>query len=205
MVYNTNDTLCVTIGEPKAIAKMYLNGVETPLPEMKFGRVTRFRVFGGRIVKQLRSLFMRSSTISRKTGDTDITLSLSLDDSTPGQISSGNGFLDHMLNLFQIHGGIHLDLDCKGDVHVDMHHSMEDIAIVLGQALVECLGDKKGIERYGFYFVPMDEALSRVCIDFSNRIGFVWNVKLPAAMAGGIEASMFEHFFKSLCENGKTY
>lgn len=146
---------------------------------------------------------MRSSTISRKTGETDITLSLNLDDSTPGQISSGNGFLDHMLNLFQVHGGIHLDLDCKGDVHVDMHHSMEDIAIVLGQALEECLGDKKGIERYGFYFVPMDEALSRVCIDFSNRIGFVWNVKLPAAMAGGIEASMFEHFFKSLCENAR--
>ena len=146
---------------------------------------------------------MRSSTISRKTGETDITLSLNLDDSTPGQISSGSGFLDHMLNLFQIHGGIHLDLNCKGDVHVDMHHSMEDIAIVLGQALVEWLGDKKGIERYGFYFVPMDEALSRVCIDFSNRIGFVWNVKLPAAMAGGIEASMFEHFFKSLCENAR--
>lgn len=146
---------------------------------------------------------MRSTTISRKTGETDITLSLNLDDSTPGQICSGNGFLDHMLNLFQVHGGIHLDLTCKGDVYVDMHHSMEDIAIVLGQALVECLGDKKGIERYGFYFVPMDEALSRVCIDFSNRIGFVWNVKLPYAMAGGIEASMFEHFFKSLCENAR--
>ena len=146
---------------------------------------------------------MRSTTLTRKTGETDITLSLNLDDSTPGKISSGNGFLDHMLNLFQIHGGIHLDLSCVGDVHVDMHHSMEDFAIVLGQALVECLGDKKGIERYGFYFVPMDEALSRVCIDFSNRIGFVWNVKLPAAMAGGIEASMFEHFFKSLCENAR--
>jgi len=111
--------------------------------------------------------------------------------------------LDHMLNLFQVHGGFHLDLTCKGDTEVDMHHSMEDIAIVLGQALVEALGDKKGIERYGFYFVPMDEALSRVCIDFSNRIGFVWNVKLPAATAGGIEASMFEHFFKSLCENAR--
>ena len=118
-------------------------------------------------------------------------------------MNSGNGFLDHMLDLFQVHGGFRLDLTCKGDTNVDMHHSMEDIAIVLGQALVECLGDKKGIERYGFYFVPMDEALSRVCLDFSNRIGFVWNVNLPAAMAGGIEASMFEHFFKSVAENAR--
>ena len=146
---------------------------------------------------------MRSAKIERKTGETDISLTLELDNGAPGKIDSGNAFLDHMLNLFQVHGGFHLDLSCKGDVEVDMHHSMEDIAIVLGQALVECLGDKKGIERYGFYVVPMDEALSRVCIDFSNRIGFVWNVKLPAAMAGGIEASMFEHFFKSLAENAR--
>lgn len=146
---------------------------------------------------------MRSSTIKRKTNETDIELSLNLDDSTSGSINTGSGFLDHMLNLFQVHGGFHLDICCKGDVQVDMHHSIEDIAIVLGQALLECIGDKKGIERYGFYFVPMDEALSRVCIDFSNRIGFVWNVKLPYDTAGGIEASLFEHFFKSLCENAR--
>ena len=146
---------------------------------------------------------MRVSNISRKTGETDIQLSLNLDEASRGVVNSGNGFLDHMLDLFQVHGGFRLDLTCKGDTNVDMHHSMEDIAIVLGQALVECLGDKKGIERYGFYFVPMDEALSRVCLDFSNRIGFVWNVKLPAAMAGGIEASMFEHFFKSVAENAR--
>ena len=146
---------------------------------------------------------MRVSNISRKTGETDIQLSLNLDEASRGVVNSGNGFLDHMLDLFQVHGGFRLDLTCKGDTNVDMHHSMEDIAIVLGQALVECLGDKKGIERYGFYFVPMDEALSRVCLDFSNRIGFVWNVNLPAAMAGGIEASMFEHFFKSVAENAR--
>ena len=146
---------------------------------------------------------MRVSNISRKTGETDIQLSLNLDEASRGVVNSGNGFLAHMLDLFQVHGGFRLDLTCKGDTNVDMHHSMEDIAIVLGQALVECLGDKKGIERYGFYFVPMDEALSRVCLDFSNRIGFVWNVKLPAAMAGGIEASMFEHFFKSVAENAR--
>ena len=146
---------------------------------------------------------MRTSTISRKTSETSIDLFLNLDEASRGKIDSGNAFLDHMLDLFQVHGGFHLDLTCKGDVAVDMHHSMEDIGIVLGQALVECLGGKKGIERYGFYFVPMDEALARVCIDFSNRIGFVWKVELPAAMAGGVEASMFEHFFKSVCENAR--
>ena len=146
---------------------------------------------------------MRSAKITRKTGETDIELSLNLDEASRGKVDSGNAFLDHMLDLFQVHGGFHLDLTCKGDTAVDKHHGMEDIGIVLGQALVECLGDKKGIERYGFYFVPMDEALSRVCIDFSNRIGFVWNVNLPAAMAGGIEASMFEHFFKTVCENAR--
>ena len=146
---------------------------------------------------------MRVSKISRKTSETEIELSLNLDEASRGVVNSGNGFLDHMLDLFQVHGGFRLDLTCMGDTNVDMHHSMEDIAIVLGQALVECLGDKKGIERYGFYFVPMDEALSRVCLDFSNRIGFVWNVNLPAAVAGGIEASMFEHFFKSIAENAR--
>ncbi len=146
---------------------------------------------------------MRVSKIERKTSETNISLSLNLDEASRGVIDSGNAFLDHMLDLFQVHGGFRLDLTCKGDTAIDMHHSMEDIGIVLGQALVECLGDKKGIERYGFYFVPMDEALSRVCIDFSNRIGFVWKVELPGETAGGIEASMFEHFFKTVCENAR--
>ena len=105
---------------------------------------------------------MRVSKIERKTSETNISLSLNLDEASRGVIDSGNAFLDHMLDLFQVHGGFRLDLTCKGDIAIDMHHSMEDIGIVLGQALVECLGDKKGIERYGFYFVPMDEALSRV-------------------------------------------
>ena len=146
---------------------------------------------------------MRVSKIERKTSETSISLSLNLDEASRGVINSGNAFLDHMLDLFQVHGGFRLDLTCKGDTAIDMHRSMEDIGIVLGQALVGCLGDKKGIERYGFYYVPMDEALSRVCIDFSNRIGFVWKVELPGEMAGGIEASMFEHFFKTVCENAR--
>lgn len=146
---------------------------------------------------------MRSSKVNRNTKETKISLELALDSANRGNISTGSGFMDHMLDLFQVHGGFSLNLKCDGDTHVDMHHSVEDIAIVLGQALVEALGDKKGIERYGFYFVPMDEALARVCLDFSNRIGFVWNVALPASSAGGIEASLFEHFFKSLAENAR--
>src|SRR5574344_3151010 len=148
---------------------------------------------------------MRCSKISRKTNETQIDLSLNLDKASRGKIDSGSAFLDHMLDLFQVHGGFTLDLVCKGDVAVDMHHSIEDIGIVLGQALVECLGDKKGIERYGFYFVSMDEALARVCIDFSNRIGFVWKVKVPAATVGAdnMDAHLFEHFFKSVGENAR--
>ena len=146
---------------------------------------------------------MRESKIERMTAETAVELALCLDGTGQVKTETGVGFLDHMLTLWAKHGRFDLTLTCKGDTAIDMHHSMEDIGIVLGQALVECLGDKKGIERYGFYFVPMDEALSRVCIDFSNRIGFVWKVELPGETAGGIEASMFEHFFKTVCENAR--
>ena len=148
---------------------------------------------------------MRETKIVRNTSETQITLSLTLDKAERGKIQTGSGFLDHMLDLFQVHGGFCLNVECHGDVQVDMHHSVEDIAICLGEALLQCLGDKKGIERYGFYFVPMDEALARVCIDFSNRIGIVWNAKFPNAMVGAenMPVSLFEHFFKTLGENAR--
>lgn len=148
---------------------------------------------------------MRKTKIVRRTSETQIELSLNLDEASRGNISTGSGFLDHMLDLFQVHGGFSLDIKCEGDRQVDMHHSVEDIAICLGNALSECLGDKKGIERYGFYFVPMDEALARVCVDFSNRIGIVWRVKLPDSTVGAenMPASLFEHFFKTLGENAR--
>jgi len=146
---------------------------------------------------------MRNKTITRKTSETEITLSLDLDQAGRGAIQTGSGFLDHMLDLFQVHSGTTLQVQCKGDVHIDMHHSVEDIAIVFGQALSECLGDKKGMERYGFYFVPMDEALARVCVDFCGRIGFVWNVKLPNERIGNVDADLFRHFFKSVAENAR--
>jgi imidazoleglycerol-phosphate dehydratase len=146
---------------------------------------------------------MRSKSIQRKTSETEIHLSLNLDQAERGKINTGAGFLDHMLDLFQVHAGMTLEIDCKGDTHIDMHHSLEDIAIVLGQALLECIGDKKGIERYGFYYVPMDEALARVCLDFSGRIGFVWNVNLQAERVGTIDTKLFRHFFKSVAENAR--
>lgn len=146
---------------------------------------------------------MRTKTIQRKTSETTIELTLNLDQAGRGTINTGAGFLDHMLDLFQVHAGVTLSVECKGDTHIDMHHSLEDIAIVFGQALAECLGDKKGIERYGFYYVPMDEALARVCLDFCGRIGFVWNVNLQSERVGSVDSQLFRHFFKSVAENAR--
>jgi len=145
---------------------------------------------------------MRKAEISRKTSETDIELCLNLDSKKRGDIKSGNAFFDHMLNLFQSHAGIELSLACKGDTEIDFHHSMEDIAIVFGSALNEALGDKKGIERFGFYFAPMDESLARVALDFSGRSAYVLRGSLPAKI-GEMERSLWEHFFKSLAENAK--
>jgi len=145
---------------------------------------------------------IRKSNISRKTAETDIELYLDLDSKKKGGIKSGNAFLDHMLNLFQSHSGIELSLACKGDVEIDFHHSMEDIGIVLGSGLNQALGDKKGIERFGFYFAPMDECLARVALDFSGRYAYVLRGNLPSKI-GEIDSSLWEHFFKSLAENAK--
>ncbi len=145
---------------------------------------------------------MREAKISRKTAETDIELYLNLDSAKQGSIKSGSAFLDHMLNLFQAHAGIELSLVCKGDTEIDFHHSMEDIAIVLGSAINQALGSKKGIERFGFYFAPMDESLARVALDFSGRSAYVLRGTLPAKI-GEMEASLWEHFFKSFAENAK--
>jgi imidazoleglycerol-phosphate dehydratase len=146
---------------------------------------------------------MRTSSLTRNTSETQITLSLDLDTAGRGKIESGSAFLDHMLDLFQVHSGTTLSLHCQGDTQVDMHHSAEDIAIVLGQALAEALGSKEGIERYGFYFVPMDEALARVALDFGGRIGFVWQADALPCEVAGMPRSLWEHFFKTLSENAK--
>jgi imidazoleglycerol-phosphate dehydratase len=145
----------------------------------------------------------RKAEISRKTKETDISLSLDLDQDIDGPVDTGSGFLDHMLDLLRKHAGLGLSVVCKGDSHIDMHHSAEDIAICLGEALLKAVGDKKGIERYGFYYVTMDEALARCCLDLSGRIGFVWNAPLPNARIGNLDTELVQHFFRSVAENAK--
>ncbi len=145
----------------------------------------------------------KKASIQRKTTETDIDLAINLGGNISGDIQSGSAFLDHMLDLFRKHSGIGLALTCKGDTNIDMHHSCEDIAICLGEALNEALGDKKGIERYGFYYVPMDEALARCALDLSGRIAFEFHGTLPSTTIGNFETEMVEHFFKTLAQCAK--
>ena len=147
---------------------------------------------------------MRQARIERKTQETSITLALNLDQAKRGTIRTGSGFLDHMLDLFQVHGGFTLEVDCQGDTHIDMHHSVEDIGICLGQAIATCLPDKKGIERYGFYYITMDEALARCCLDLSNRFAFVYEAsQLRIDRIGNLETELIRHFFWSVAENAR--
>ena len=142
----------------------------------------------------------RTASIVRKTKETSISLSLDLDGRGKKQIDSGLKFLDHMLDQIVFHGGISLDLKCDGDLEVDEHHSIEDIGIILGTAIKEALGNKLGIQRYGFA-LPMDECSAIVLIDFSGRIDFEWDAEFKREMIGDCPTEMFEHFFKSLAQN----
>jgi len=146
---------------------------------------------------------MRTASISRQTKETRIELKLDLDNAFEGTIDTGSGFLDHMLDLLRKHGGFGLSVKCEGDSHIDMHHSAEDIAICLGEAIHQAVGDKTGIERYGFYYVTMDEALARCCLDLSGRISFVWNAAIPSAKIGNLDTELISHFFRSVGENAK--
>ncbi|MCD6023404.1 MAG: Imidazoleglycerol-phosphate dehydratase [Fibrobacteria bacterium] len=146
---------------------------------------------------------MRTATLSRQTKETRIDLTLDLDNPVEGSIETGSGFLDHMLDLFRAHSGAGLSVVCKGDTHIDMHHSAEDIAICFGEALRQAVGDKKGIERYGFYYVTMDEALARCCLDLSGRMSFQWNVPVTSARIGNLDTELIEHFFHSVAENAR--
>jgi len=139
----------------------------------------------------------RTSHISRHTAETDITLHLNLDGSGQHEIATGIGFLDHMLTHLAVHGLFDLTLQATGDLHVDPHHTVEDAALTLGQALAEALGDKKGIVRTAHAYVPMDETLARVVVDLSGRPYTVIQVEWHTPAVGGIAVSLFEHFFES--------
>lgn len=141
----------------------------------------------------------RVASIERKTKETDIKLTLDLDGQGANRVSTGLHFFDHMLEQIIHHAGVSLDVEVKGDLQVDEHHTVEDTAIVLGQAIYKALGSKLGIERYG-YSLPMDECDATVLIDFGGRIDFVWNVDFRRERVGDVPTEMFRHFFKSLCE-----
>ena len=137
---------------------------------------------------------MRTSEIKRKTAETDITLSLNIDGTGIGTIDTGIGFLDHMLTLFARHGRFDLTLSCKGDTHVDAHHSVEDIGLCLGSAFAEALGDMRGVTRYADIILPMDEALVMCAVDISGRGWLSFNVELPSEKVGTMDTELVEEF-----------
>jgi imidazoleglycerol-phosphate dehydratase len=145
----------------------------------------------------------RTASVHRKTKETDIRVDLNLDGSGQSSVSIGLPFLEHMLELFAKHGLFDLQITCKGDLEIDDHHSVEDIAITLGQALVQALGDKTGINRYGEAVVPMDEALCRSVIDLSGRFFLVYEVTTRRHMIGNFSVELAEHFWRSFAETAK--
>lgn len=142
---------------------------------------------------------MRTAAIARTTTETDISLKLCLDGSGKSVLNTGCGFLDHMLTLFAKHGRFDLEVNCKGDVEVDYHHTAEDIAIVLGEAFKSALGDKKGINRYASEKIPMDEALVCVTLDISGRCGYFGNLAIPAPKVGDFDTELVDEFMYGLC------
>lgn len=141
---------------------------------------------------------MRCANIQRKTAETDISLCLNLDGSGNADIDTGCGFLNHMLTLFAHHAGFDLNVNCKGDTDVDYHHSVEDIGIVLGDALKEALGDCRGINRYGSFLLPMDEALIMTAVDISGRGHLSYGLEIPFAKVGDFDTELVQEFFISL-------
>jgi imidazoleglycerol-phosphate dehydratase len=143
----------------------------------------------------------RKASITRKTSETDISLALNLDGTGQHAIATGIGFFDHMLTAFARHGLFDLDVTAKGDLHIDAHHTVEDVGIVLGQAFREALADKRGITRFGQASVPMDEALVEAVIDVSGRAHLAWTVDFPRPMLGDMDTQLFEEFFRAFAGN----
>ena len=145
----------------------------------------------------------RVAEISRQTKETKIQLALNLDGTGAASIKTGVGFFDHMLDLLSRHSLIDLTVEAQGDLHIDAHHTVEDVGIVLGQAIEKSLGDKRGIFRYGWANVPMDECLAQVAIDLSGRPAFVFNVKFRGDSIGDFPVELVVEFFKSVATAGK--
>lgn len=145
---------------------------------------------------------MRTSEITRKTKETDITVKLNLDGSGKADIFTGIGFFDHMLTALSVHSGFDISVNAVGDLHVDPHHTVEDVGIVLGQAFKQAIGDMKGINRYGSAYIPMDEALGFACLDISNRPFLVFEAEFSDERVGGFDTCLTEEFFRAFAFNG---
>lgn len=143
----------------------------------------------------------RTAEVSRDTAETKIKVRLNLDGAGQSQLASGIGFFDHMLEQIARHGLIDLDVHCEGDLHIDGHHTVEDVGITIGQAVRQAVGDKRGITRYGHSYVPLDEALSRVVIDFSGRPGLVLDAQFTSGMIGGFDTQLVHEFFQGFANH----
>ncbi len=144
---------------------------------------------------------MRKASVTRETKETQISVSINLDGSGTYDVETGIGFLDHMLEQLSRHSLIDIKVRAKGDLHIDGHHTTEDTGIALGLALTKALGDKKGIRRYGFSYIPMDEVLTRAAVDISGRPWLVWNVEFPRDKIGDMDTELFREFFQALAQN----
>ena len=147
---------------------------------------------------------MRTATIQRNTAETQISVSVNLDGTGKAQLATGVPFLDHMLDQVARHGMIDLKIDAKGDLHIDGHHTVEDIGITLGQAVASAVGDKKGIRRYGHAYVPLDEAISRVVVDFSGRPGTYFHVDFVRALIGEFDVDLTHEFFQGFANHAQV-
>jgi imidazoleglycerol-phosphate dehydratase len=146
----------------------------------------------------------RKATISRNTLETQITVTVNLDGTGQSHFDTGVPFLDHMMDQIARHGLIDIVVEAKGDLHIDAHHTVEDIGITLGQAVAEAVGDKKGMTRYGHAYVPLDEALTRVVIDFSGRAGLEYHVPYTRGSVGGFDVDLFSEFFHGFVNHAKV-
>jgi imidazoleglycerol-phosphate dehydratase len=143
----------------------------------------------------------RTAVVSRSTAETKITVGVNLDGTGVARLHTGIGFFDHMLDQIARHGLIDLDIQAEGDLHIDGHHTVEDVGITLGQAVHQAVGDKRGIRRYGHAYVPLDEALSRVVVDFSGRPGLVMNVPFKSSMIGTFDSQLAHEFFQGFANH----
>ena len=147
---------------------------------------------------------MRTAEVQRNTKETQIRVRLNLDGTGVAKLATGIPFLEHMLDQVARHGMVDLDIEAKGDLHIDAHHTVEDIGITLGQAFYKAVGDKSGIRRYGHAYVPLDEAMSRVVIDFSGRPGLIYEVKFTRALIGEFDADLVHEFFQGFVNHAQV-